>query len=83
MHVKHLLNIICCKKTEYIRISAVLDLILSHVYFIPRLEKENKVSSFQLHTSFSVFIELPKELLKLTVQQLKPNSSSGEEVISS
>lgn len=56
MHVKHLLNTVCCKKTEYIRISAVLGLILSHLYFIPGLEKEKKASSFQLHTSFSVLL---------------------------
>lgn len=75
MHVKHLLNMGCYKKTEYMRISAVLDLIPSHLYFIPGLEKEKKVSSFQLHTSFlGFFIGSSEELLKQAVQH-HPNKN--------
>lgn len=44
MHVKYLLNRICCKNMEYIRNSVVLGLTFSHLYFIHRLEKENEVS---------------------------------------
>lgn len=47
---------ICCKNTQFIRNSVALELTLSHLSLIHRLEKENKVSCLSISLLLTQFL---------------------------